>query len=124
MQPVHEYMAMSDLLITKPGGVTTTEAVVQRLPLLVYKPLPGQEQDNIRYLVRKGLACQAEDPEDLVSQLSSFASRPEALQWMSVRAQAERQHTQAACWKRFCRLNGTRLCRARQQDSAFRRNYV
>lgn len=57
VQPVHEYMAMSDLLITKPGGVTTTEAVVQRLPLLVYKPLPGQEQDNIRYLVRKGLAC-------------------------------------------------------------------
>ncbi|GAC41998.1 MGDG synthase family glycosyltransferase [Paenibacillus popilliae] len=124
VQPVHEYMAMSDLLITKPGGVTTTEAVVQRLPLLIYKPLPGQEMDNIRYLVRKGLACQAEIPEDLVSQLSSFASRPEALQWMSVRAQAERQHTHARVLEAILQVERHPIVPRRTARLRFRRNYV
>ncbi|EPY09712.1 MULTISPECIES: MGDG synthase family glycosyltransferase [Paenibacillus] len=89
VKPVHEYMAMSDLMITKSGGVTTSEAVVQQLPLLVYKPLPGQEQDNIRYLLRSGVACCAEDAEELVAQLSIFSRHPETLQWMRERAQEE-----------------------------------
>lgn len=93
VKPVHEYMAMSDLMITKSGGVTTTEAVVQQLPLLVYKPLPGQEQDNIRYLLRSGVACRAEDAEELVAQLSIFSRHPETLEWMRERARSEHQHS-------------------------------
>ncbi|MFW5433470.1 MGDG synthase family glycosyltransferase [Paenibacillus apiarius] len=93
VEAVHEYMAMSDLMITKSGGVTTTEAVVQKLPLLVYKPLPGQEQDNIRYLLRNGLARRAKSADDLLSKLASFEAQPEQLERMRERAQAERQHT-------------------------------
>lgn len=84
---IHEYMAMSDLMITKPGGVTTSEAVAQRLPLIVYKPLPGQEQDNIDYLLHTGLACRARDVDGLLKRLSSFAKQPEQLEIMRLNAE-------------------------------------
>ncbi len=95
VKPVHEYMAMSDLIITKSGGVTTAEAIAQQLPLLVYKPLPGQERDNIRYLVRNGLACRAKGSDDLVRQLAYLAANPEKLQRMGDRALTERGRMQA-----------------------------
>ncbi|UHA76005.1 UDP-N-acetylglucosamine 2-epimerase [Paenibacillus sp. 481] len=91
IEPIHEYMAMSDLMITKSGGVTTTEALAQRLPLIVHKPLPGQERDNVRYLLRNGLARSAEHTQDLLEQLAAFAAHPEMLQRMSERALVERQ---------------------------------
>ncbi|GAA3312766.1 hypothetical protein GCM10020331_001280 [Ectobacillus funiculus] len=46
---IHELMVISDLMITKPGGVTTFEAIAMELPMLLYKPIPGQEQDNAKF---------------------------------------------------------------------------
>lgn len=67
---VHELMALSDIMITKPGGVTTFEALAMDLPMILYKPIPGQEQDNARFLVNAGAAVLAEDPQDLTNKLS------------------------------------------------------
>ena len=67
---VHELMALSDIMITKPGGVTTFEAMAMELPMILYKPIPGQEQDNARFLVNAGAAVLAEDPQDLTIKLS------------------------------------------------------
>ncbi len=39
-------MQASDLIITKPGGLTVTEALASNLPLLVFNSIPGQEEDN------------------------------------------------------------------------------
>jgi processive 1,2-diacylglycerol beta-glucosyltransferase len=46
------YFAAADLLITKPGGLTTAEAFQLRLPVLACSPLPGQEDENVRVLIR------------------------------------------------------------------------
>jgi processive 1,2-diacylglycerol beta-glucosyltransferase len=46
------YFAAADLLITKPGGLTTAEAFQMRLPVLAYSPVPGQEDENVRVLIR------------------------------------------------------------------------
>jgi processive 1,2-diacylglycerol beta-glucosyltransferase len=46
------YFAAADLLITKPGGLTTAEAFQMRLPVLVCSPLPGQEDENVQVLIR------------------------------------------------------------------------
>ncbi|MBU8918419.1 glycosyltransferase [Bacillus sp. FJAT-29953] len=79
---VHELMAISDLMITKPGGVTTFEAIAMELPMLLYKPIPGQEQDNAKFLVRSGVAVQAKTDRDLTNQLSKLLSTPKLLHQM------------------------------------------
>lgn len=79
---VHELMAISDLMITKPGGVTTFEAIAMELPMLLYKPIPGQEQDNAKFLVRSGVAIQAETDWDLTDHLSKLLDNVELLQQM------------------------------------------
>lgn len=62
---VHEYMQASDVLVTKPGGLTSAEALVARVPLVLFKPLPGQEERNTRYLVQRHAALRAKTPADL-----------------------------------------------------------
>ncbi|MDR6881151.1 MGDG synthase family glycosyltransferase [Bacillus sp. 3255] len=66
---VHELMALSDLIITKPGGLTISEAMALELPMMLYKPIPGQEQENAAYLVGLGAAIQAKNAEELKNQL-------------------------------------------------------
>lgn len=52
---VHKYMRAADLLITKPGGLTVSEALASNLPLAVFDAIPGQEEDNADFLVRHGM---------------------------------------------------------------------
>ncbi|MEH7413811.1 glycosyltransferase [Neobacillus drentensis] len=82
IQYVHELMAISDLMITKPGGVTTFEAIAMELPMLLYKPIPGQEQDNAKFLVRSGVAVQAKTNQELMDRLSTLLGKKEILQEM------------------------------------------
>lgn len=48
---VEDYMHISDLIVTKPGGLTVTESLACGLPLAIYSAFPGQELDNAEYLV-------------------------------------------------------------------------
>jgi processive 1,2-diacylglycerol beta-glucosyltransferase len=73
VENVYDYMHAADVLVTKPGGLTTAEALVAKIPLVLCKPLPGQEERNARVLVEAGAALRtrriAELPavvEDLV----------------------------------------------------------
>lgn len=47
---VAEFMSISDLVITKPGGLTTSEALVSNLPMIIINPIPGQEEENAEFL--------------------------------------------------------------------------
>ena len=53
---VEKYMQMSDLIVTKPGGLTVTEAIATGLPMAIFKAIPGQEVQNADFLVRNGMA--------------------------------------------------------------------
>jgi processive 1,2-diacylglycerol beta-glucosyltransferase len=53
---IHEIFQISHCLITKPGGITVTEAAALKLPLIFYKPVPGQEAENAQYFSQKGAA--------------------------------------------------------------------
>lgn len=86
IENIHEVMAASDLIITKPGGMTTTEAVALEVPMLLYKPLPGQEEDNARFLLHRGVAKQATDVRDVVAQAEVLLANPETLDAMRERA--------------------------------------
>ncbi|MFT9078583.1 MGDG synthase family glycosyltransferase [Ethanoligenens sp.] len=49
-------MDAADCIITKPGGLTTSEALAKNLPILMMNPIPGQEERNVEFLVNNGLA--------------------------------------------------------------------
>ena len=48
---MHELMAASDLLISKSGGLTTTEAMAMQLPMIILHPIPGQESGNCQFIL-------------------------------------------------------------------------
>lgn len=53
---VPELMSISDLVVTKPGGLTTTESLVSGLPIIAINPIPGQEEENAKFLENAGVA--------------------------------------------------------------------
>ncbi|WP_446898285.1 MGDG synthase family glycosyltransferase [Clostridium sp. LBM24168] len=60
-EEVNKYMQCSDLLLTKPGGLTITEALICNLPLGIFSPIPGQEEKNAQFLFRHELAINLMD---------------------------------------------------------------
>jgi len=62
---MHEIMSVADLTISKPGGLTTAEALALGKPLFVLNPIPGQETANSDFLLERGAAAKANRVEDL-----------------------------------------------------------
>jgi len=62
---MHEIMSVADLIITKPGGLTTAEALALGKPLFILNPIPGQEMANSDFLLERGAAAKANRVEDL-----------------------------------------------------------
>ncbi|MEJ2610681.1 MAG: glycosyltransferase [Candidatus Thiodiazotropha sp.] len=58
---VERLMTCADLVITKPGGLSTSECLVKGLPVILYAPIPGQEERNADYLLEQGVALKACD---------------------------------------------------------------
>ncbi|MCA0756412.1 glycosyltransferase [Paenibacillus sp. N4] len=80
VEHIHELMALSSCLVTKPGGVTLSEAIAAGLPLFTYRPVPGQEKQNALYLASKGAASVAYEPEELTGQILQLLAEPELLE--------------------------------------------
>lgn len=59
-------MSMANVLVTKPGGLVVSEAIVKRLPMVLVDPIPGQEEGNRDFLVNKGVAKYARGSVDLI----------------------------------------------------------
>ncbi len=64
-------MAAADLLVSKPGGLTAAEALAGGLPLVIYRPIPGQEEANTAFLTTHGTAVRVES----AAELAAFAGR-------------------------------------------------
>jgi processive 1,2-diacylglycerol beta-glucosyltransferase len=62
---MHELMAIADLVVTKPGGLTSSEALALGKPLFILNPIPGQEAANSDFLLERGAAGKANRVEDL-----------------------------------------------------------
>src|SRR5476651_1905027 len=69
-------MAVSDLLITKPGGLTSSEALALGKPLLILNPIPGQEAANSDFLLERGAASKINRVEDLPHRLGQLLNSP------------------------------------------------
>jgi processive 1,2-diacylglycerol beta-glucosyltransferase len=69
---MHELMAVADLIISKPGGLTTSEALAIGKPLLILNPIPGQEAANSDFLLEHGAAAKINRVEDLPYRLEQL----------------------------------------------------
>jgi processive 1,2-diacylglycerol beta-glucosyltransferase len=62
---MHELMAVADLIVSKPGGLTSSEALALGRPLFILNPIPGQEAANSDFLLERGAAAKVNRVEDL-----------------------------------------------------------
>lgn len=69
---VQDLMFSSDCIITKPGGITLSESLACRLPLFLFRPVPGQELNNARYLKNQGVASISYHVRELVQQVQDL----------------------------------------------------
>jgi len=77
---VNELMAVSDLIISKPGGMTSAETLCLGLPMLIYRPIPGQEEANTNFLVKSQAAVRADSLEEIQEIIQRlFIEDPEQL---------------------------------------------
>lgn len=81
---VPEIMSISSLVITKPGGLTTTESLVSGLPIVIINPIPGQEEENAEYLEKNGLAIWIKKDDNIARVLKNLYRHPEVLQKMKL----------------------------------------
>lgn len=79
---IDELMEISTLIITKAGGLTTAEALARGLPMVIIKPLPGQEEINTTYLLNKGAAVKVTDDKLLFGLIQNLLSSPAMLSGM------------------------------------------
>lgn len=76
-------MDASDILVTKPGGLTSSEALVKGLPMLMINPIPGQEERNARYLAKHAGAQKVKNLKDLEDKVRNLLRHPDALSNLS-----------------------------------------
>ncbi|TYP70689.1 MGDG synthase family glycosyltransferase [Paenibacillus methanolicus] len=76
VEHMHELMALSACMVTKPGGLTLAEGLASGLPLFTPSPVPGQELRNARYLARCGAAVLTNDTEELAGEILKLLGDP------------------------------------------------
>ena len=81
-------MSISSIIITKPGGITISEALAKGLVPFIIKPIPGQEQMNSDHLVKYKVAVKINSVNDIDILLKELLSNPGALKNMQERARA------------------------------------
>ena len=76
---IERLMAASDVVVTKSGGLTTSECLAMGLPMIVVSPIPGQEERNALFLLEHGAALQADDASALAFRISRLIREPKTL---------------------------------------------
>lgn len=84
---VHELIDASDIVITKPGGLSSSEILVKSTPMVLVAPIPGQEQRNCEYLLENGAAARLYNYDDAAYFIEALLTDTGKLRAMSAAAQ-------------------------------------
>ncbi len=85
IEEIELMMSVADVLVSKPGGLVVSEAIVKRLPMLLIDPIPGQEEGNRDFLVEKGVAYYAQGSVELIRHILRLKHNKEELDHMRSR---------------------------------------
>jgi processive 1,2-diacylglycerol beta-glucosyltransferase len=77
---IDQLLDATDLLITKPGGITTFEALSKGVPMLIFQPIPGHEEYNCNHLVKHRLAIRIQNLQELDSWVEKLLFVPEEIE--------------------------------------------
>ena len=98
-------MDASDIIVSKPGGLTSSEAFAKGLPMIVMNPIPGQEDKNLMFLINNGAVAAVNSTytmTDVIHQLFGF---PERLEELKVCAKRLGKPDAAQRLYEFCEAN-------------------
>ncbi|MDG3073952.1 diglucosyl diacylglycerol synthase [Bacillus halotolerans] len=82
VERIDELFRVTDCMITKPGGITLTEATAIGVPVILYKPVPGQEKENANFFEDRGAAIVVNRHEEILESVTSLLSDEDTLQRM------------------------------------------
>ena len=85
---MHELMAVSDVMVTKPGGLSIAEALVSGLPMIFFNAIPGQEENNIKALKQSGVGMSGYSIPQIAEALKKFSFSKSDLQAAKEKAKA------------------------------------
>lgn len=88
MDNIDEFMEVSDCIVTKSGGLTISEALSKNLPMIIIRPIPGQETRNCKILVDCGVAIRANNIKSVKRYIVDFIKNPEKIIDMKLRMYA------------------------------------
>lgn len=71
---VPELMSIADLVVAKPGGLTTSESLAMNLPMIIINPIAGQEEENAEFLEQKGVGIWIRNDDNVKEKLESLLS--------------------------------------------------
>ncbi|HWJ03403.1 MAG TPA: glycosyltransferase [Verrucomicrobiae bacterium] len=83
---IHEFMEVADLVITKPGGLTSAEALAKGLPLVLLEPIPGHEERNLDFLTNTEVAVTSVDNGDIAGLVLEVLGEPDRIAKMGASA--------------------------------------
>lgn len=76
---MEEMLAATDVMVTKPGGLSITEALSAGLPMIFFSAIPGQEAGNVAVLERYKIGSSGQSLPDIAAKIHALASSPERL---------------------------------------------
>ena len=79
----HELVGVCSLMVTKAGGITTAECLATATPMVLLRPVPGQESSNAQYLADRWAAVVTRNVEDVVWQVKKLLGAPDVLSAMA-----------------------------------------
>ena len=96
---VPELMSIADLVVTKPGGLTTSESLASNLPMIIINPIPGQEEENAEFLESKGIAIWIKKHDNPEIIFNDLFNNPEKLIQMKEKTKilAHKNSTENIC---------------------------
>ncbi|MBL8843124.1 MAG: glycosyltransferase [Planctomycetes bacterium] len=85
---IDELFAVADLLVSKPGGLTTSEALARGVPMAIVNPIPGQESRNSDFLLENGAAIKVHHVATLAGKVGALLADPARLKRLRANAKA------------------------------------
>lgn len=79
LESLHEVIKVSDVVITKPGGITVTEILNLGTPFIMYGSPAGQEKDNKIFLLKNNCSHHASNSDELIDILSGLLKKPKEM---------------------------------------------
>ena len=98
---MEDYMDAADLFLTKPGGLSITEAVHKRVPMLLINAVPGLESRNMEFMASLGCAATAHSPSSLAAGVAAALESPALLHSLA-----------ESCAREFDLDSAERICEA------------